>query len=106
MDLPRQMVRSALVHQCACQGALMEKRVCGVVGISIIYAEFREELNLINWDVDNTCLLLKSPSTWMEFPAQVDITTAVHSYATKDGPILYAIPYVFSWLLQHDRVYP
>ena len=29
--------------------------------------EVREELDLVSWDMDNACLLLQSPSTWMEF---------------------------------------
>ena len=31
----------------------MEECVCGVVGLSIIYVEVREELDLVSWDVDN-----------------------------------------------------
>ena len=39
----------------------------GVVGLPIIYAEVQEELDLVSWDVDNTCFILQSPSIWMEF---------------------------------------
>ena len=38
-----------------------------MVGLSIMYAEVLEELDLVSWDVDNVCLLLQSPSTWVEF---------------------------------------
>ena len=41
--------------------------MCGMVGLSIMYAEVLEELDLVSWDVDNVCLLLQSPSTWVEF---------------------------------------
>ena len=63
LNLIRQMVLSELVRQCTLQGAGIEERICGVIGLSVIYAEVREELNLVSWDVDNACLLLQSPST-------------------------------------------
>ena len=66
LDLLRQVVRSELVCQCPLQGDGIEERVCGVVGLSIMYAEVREELDLVSWDVDDACLLLQSPSSWME----------------------------------------
>ena len=53
-----QMVRSELICQCTLHGDGMEECVCGVVGLSIIYAEVREELDLVSWDMDNACILL------------------------------------------------
>ena len=54
------MVLLELVYQCTLQGDGIEESVCGVVGhsISIIYAEVREELDLVSWDVGNTSPIL------------------------------------------------
>ena len=62
LGLLRQMVQSELVNHCTIQGDALEKRVCGVVVQSIIFAEVQEELDLVSWDVGNTCLILQSPS--------------------------------------------
>ena len=67
LDLLHQIVRLELVYQCALQCHGMEEHVWGVVGLSIVYVEVREELDLVSWDMDNACLFLQSPSTWMEF---------------------------------------
>ena len=104
MDLLCQMVRSELDYQCALQDDGMEERVYGVVGLSIIYAEVWEELDLVSWYVDNVCLLLQSPSTWMEFasvlsysdlPVYVpncalvgDICAIFKDYCTSDGSMM------------------
>ena len=32
-----------------------------------MFAEVREELDLVSWDDDSTCLILQSPHIWMEF---------------------------------------
>ena len=63
MDLLCRMVWSELDHQCTLQGAGIEKRLYGVVGLSFIYAEVHEELYLVSWGVDNAYLFLQAPST-------------------------------------------
>ena len=57
-DLLHQMVRLELVSQCIIQGDAMKERVCGVVGQSIIFADVRDELDLVSWDKGGTCLIL------------------------------------------------
>ena len=62
------MVRLELANQwCTIQCDTIEDHVCGVVGQSIIFAEVREELDLVSWGEGGTCLISQSPRTWMEF---------------------------------------
>jgi hypothetical protein len=61
------MVRSELARQCELEGSDIGDRLCGVVGCSVIYAEARGELDLVDWSVDNAYLLLQAPSAWVEF---------------------------------------
>ena len=64
--LLHQMVRSELVSQCVIQGDRMEECVGGVVGRFIMFAEMREELDLVSWDKGGTYLILQSPCTWLD----------------------------------------